>query len=825
MAVRDKATIAAEIASRLADNSAGEISAADVRSVLVDLNDTLGDERGRRVTEVNALTAQDDALRSALLRLVDQAGDLVVVDDPAQWSNAPPAEAQFTFFTINSTIGEALHDDTRALRASDLTGATWYTRNSVGDTAGSVLIARIATGGSPANYRFSVGESAVLPIFANELELKDATWDYYVYSAVPIVGVVTIEKRTVTHHTRYDGELGARGLAQAVAAAGGDASAIRAAIQAYLRDNPLEDSTARAAASDAAKTAGENKAAIGELQARQYPARLSVWPPNVEQHSDFQRDFKAVLNELDEQVLRLDGGSTGTRFVNRFQIKTRNADRAEVLLHDEAWSFTAEGAQELEWNVSAAEFNQLGTSVSTDYVEVWGEFRAVYGGGVNEVRGRTQPFVIGFGREPEWPASLGNVAAEKNAREAADKLLDGRLQTAETDIAALEAGELTTVGKIALLSLTSEPSAVEFRTEAELSAALRRTVIGISNPELLTGDVWVTGEISGQPALARRKWTSATSALNLELSEGVADSVANNIASDRGYSADLFFFSQASGGSEIERLRVRIPLVDLRGLATAESDIDTLEDKVADLETPQLNALVSGAAVAWNVDNGNIGTMTAAHNFTLNISGGSNGEFALLRILQDATGGRTITLHGDIDRDGRPAPVLSAAAGAHDNVLFMRRGTEWVYVGIISDAGQAAGGGFNPQLVFSGNVAITSALASVDAGFDWPADAEYLAVQINPAGSTSSNRIYAENIKTIRNPRFGRSLLDNTPVNAKSAGDNLANVDNDALGFIIDVSLSTHGVGVLFGRTSANRALIQVSGVSADPAPLVVAKI
>ena len=157
----------------------------------------------------------------------------------------------------------------------------------------------------------------------------------------------------------------------------------------------------------------EGDTLVWKPRASAYAARLTVWPPNVAMHSDFQRDFKAVLNELNEQVLRLDGGSTGTRFVNRFQIKTRNADRAEVLLHSEGWSYTAEGAQELEWNVSAAEFNQLGTSVSTDYIEVWGEFRALYGGGIDELRGRTQPFVIGFGEEDDWPATRGDIPEQR----------------------------------------------------------------------------------------------------------------------------------------------------------------------------------------------------------------------------------------------------------------------------------------------------------------------------------------------------------------------------------------------------------------------------
>ena len=409
------------------------------------------------------------------------------------------------------------------------------------------------------------------------------------------------------------------------------------------------DNAARAAAAAAGKLARDNQNDIAALEALRHPATLSVWPPNVAQHSGFQRSFKAVLNELDEQVLRIDGGSTGTRFVNRFQIKTRNADRAEVVLHNQAWSFTEEGAQELEWAVDAAEFNRLGTSVSTDYIEVWGEFRALYGGGVDELRGRTNTFVIGFGEESDWPATRGDVST-----------IDARLKTAEADIAALEAGELTTVGKIALLSLTSEPSAVAFRTQAELETALRRTTIGISNPELLDGDVWVEGQISGQPALARVKWSSATAALNLDLSAGNAVSVANNVASDRSYPADLVFFAQAIGGAELERLRVRIPLTDLKDVASLNARSPRAIGVVAYSATPTID---------WT--KGKLRSMTLTGNTTLAFSNVTAGDVMVFRFIQDATGGRTLTLPAAVVSADGADIELSTGAGAIDVVTLL----------------------------------------------------------------------------------------------------------------------------------------------------------
>lgn len=98
---------------------------------------------------------------------------------------------------------------------------------------------------------------------------------------------------------------------------------------------------------------------------------------------------------------------------------------------------------------------------------------------------------------------------------------------------------------------------------------------------------------------------------------------------------------------------------------------------------PITQALTSAAAIAWDVDDGHVASLTAGHNFTLTLSGGMNGTFAVLRVLQDATGSRTMTFGAGIVLDGRTAPVLSTAAGAHDNILFMRRGTSWVYLGAI----------------------------------------------------------------------------------------------------------------------------------------------
>ena len=872
---------------------------------------------------------------------------------------------------------------------------------------------------------------------------------------------------------------------------------------------------ARGVVEDYAEVGKTNRAPFSrlplKLQNQNYAARLSIWPPNVAQHSGLQRNFKAVLNELDEQILRLDGGSTGTRFVNRFEIKTRNADRSEVVLHTEGWNYVAEGAQELEWNVSAEEFNRLGTSVSTDYIEVWGEFWWLTNTG-QELRGRTQPFVIGFGNEDDWPATRGEVKEQvrgrladypedpedifelthrshvsffqytvagigstgglpategevrfdqadsansqivsflpdgpalkvgdvvelytldgannlktlvyrfyilripsdspylysidvtrgellrtsltngtvlryvvfsdldhtiesdirdhvnpialkgntdrwplsklpeglsggggeggvdqvaRDAAEAAQSTADSKrteaqvnaqidakvppaavgripksggtanqvwkkgpsneaadwrtdatggggeggvqvgdrvLQIGDTadagdsarasredhvhQLALLSDGGLafdaqkrlhvtgsavaqfTSAQKIALLSLIPEPAVIFYNGSDDLAPKVKRIEIGIPNPELLTGDVWVQGWTQGQPGGNRIKWTTSTPSVTITLIDANADAVASAIVTDgrEFLEVRLRFYDAAAAGNEIERVGVNIPLVHLDTDAeigdkafsnppsdltdaektaartaigagtgggsggTAESDTDIsgaldlpaassfgvlpinediergrkykylfrvgstnrfmfsssfrgdefldlavtsgtsfgqgttanllavtcprpdvdgvrtffmarpsnarqilvrvendynvvkliklggIKGDKGDPGSATVQTLTSAASITWDVNSGEIATLVAAHNFTLNISGGDNGTFAILRVLQDATGSRVMTLHSSIVRDGRSAPVLSTAANAHDNVLFMKRGTTWVFLGAI----------------------------------------------------------------------------------------------------------------------------------------------
>ena len=102
------------------------------------------------------------------------------------------------------------------------------------------------------------------------------------------------------------------------------------------------------------------------------------------------------------------------------------------------------------------------------------------------------------------------------------------------------------------------------------------------------------------------------------------------------------------------------------------------------LTSVRTQALTDAAALIWNVDNGEVGTVTLGGSRTLSVpSGGQDGGVYMLRIKQDATGGRTMALHNDIDLGDEVAPVLSTEPGALDLLMFTRVGaSEWLYLGI-----------------------------------------------------------------------------------------------------------------------------------------------
>ena len=64
-----------------------------------------------------------------------------------------------------------------------------------------------------------------------------------------------------------------------------------------------------------------------------------------------------------------------------------------------------------------------------------------------------------------------------------------------------------------------------------------------------------------------------------------------------------------------------------------------------------------------------------------------DGQSLLLRCMQDATGGRTLTLGVSVGINvaARDRPVLSIGAEKVDLLMFHRKGAVWTYAGMIKD--------------------------------------------------------------------------------------------------------------------------------------------
>jgi hypothetical protein len=99
--------------------------------------------------------------------------------------------------------------------------------------------------------------------------------------------------------------------------------------------------------------------------------------------------------------------------------------------------------------------------------------------------------------------------------------------------------------------------------------------------------------------------------------------------------------------------------------------------------TPASYGTVTDAAtITWNLSSTPTGQITLAGNRVLTVSSPSSGGVYIIRIIQDATGSRTITWPGTFKWEGGVPGVLSTTANAVDILTLLYDGTN--YSAIIS---------------------------------------------------------------------------------------------------------------------------------------------
>lgn len=113
-----------------------------------------------------------------------------------------------------------------------------------------------------------------------------------------------------------------------------------------------------------------------------------------------------------------------------------------------------------------------------------------------------------------------------------------------------------------------------------------------------------------------------------------------------------------------------------------EQGVETIDDRVAALETPLVHAVGnSGSALTLNPTvTGYIKTITLTANCTFTLTGATAGTLTVLELIltQDATGGRTVTWPGSVRWSGG-VPVLTTTANGVDRLVLSSYdgGTIW----------------------------------------------------------------------------------------------------------------------------------------------------
>ena len=121
---------------------------------------------------------------------------------------------------------------------------------------------------------------------------------------------------------------------------------------------------------------------------------------------------------------------------------------------------------------------------------------------------------------------------------------------------------LTTQQELGLVDFNTDPSTIGVPSDAvgKTTAITRSVDILVSNSDLVTGDVWYEVEAQGQPLVSRTKWTSTLNTITVPISSNVATAIINNLSDKTSFDLRLKFYDVASGGSEIDIIRLAVAL-------------------------------------------------------------------------------------------------------------------------------------------------------------------------------------------------------------------------------------------------------------------------
>jgi hypothetical protein len=180
------------------------------------------------------------------------------------------------------------------------------------------------------------------------------------------------------------------------------------------------------------------------------------------------------------------------------------------------------------------------------------------------------------------------------------------------------------------------------------------------------------GQVNGTTlAIAGTAITSTATELNLlDGVSGLVQADFTKLAAVDSTAAELNYSDLATLGTTAAS---KVFTADANNLTTVSGAVANVEDTLTD-----------GATITWDVIDSPVAKVTLAGNRTLSAPSGTTpiaGQFVSLLIIQDGTGGRTITWNAAYEFAADTAPTLTATASLGDLFTFRYNGAKWLEVG------------------------------------------------------------------------------------------------------------------------------------------------
>jgi trimeric autotransporter adhesin len=256
---------------------------------------------------------------------------------------------------------------------------------------------------------------------------------------------------------------------------------------------------------------------------------------------------------------------------------------------------------------------------------------------------------------------------------------------------------------------TIETNATADQTDAEIKTAYENNSntnaftdalqTKLNNASTLTGTETLTNKTLTLPKINEDVALTST-ATELNLLDGVSGLVQadfTKLAAVSSTADELNLLDGVSGLVQadftklaaIDSTAAELNYSDLATLGTtAASKVFTADannlTKVSGAVANVEDTLTDGATITWNVIDSPVAKVTLAGNRTLSAPSGTTpiaGQFVSLLIIQDGTGGRTITWNAAYEFAADTAPTLTATANLGDLFTFRYNGTKWLEIG------------------------------------------------------------------------------------------------------------------------------------------------